>query len=274
MEYSLFRNGLFVQASPKVLQDIYENVDLVLFDFDGVFTHYTPEHHAHCDHTVAAAALSFMEGTLRIKAPFDESSAACLARKSYEKHRWSFIEFCYMYGLNPKTLHEIYHDLLDPGTIKDMQVFARHLLNFPKKFAILSHAHQTWINRLLIKHGLKEQVSDDQIFSWEKVGYKLKSSEDSYKTVLDKYGVSPSLALMIEDCLENLEVANAIGMRTIHISCDSEKNASEGCSYIDYTTSVLSHFCEEFSRCEESVRCQAKANGVNRPSLLQNAGLA
>jgi putative hydrolase of the HAD superfamily len=239
------------------LLNIYLNTSLSILDFDGCLTVYTKEHLTHCDQKTAEAALEYIETRLGVEAPLSLMEARKLARKSYEKHGWGFAEFCNLYGLNPKGLHEIYHEILEPGTIKEVQVTSEHLRDFPLEFVILSHSHRTWINRVLEKFNLKKFVPDDRIFALEDVDHHLKSNGgDAYRSVLRQCGVSPFRAVMIDDSLPNLESAKKLGIKTIHLSAECFGKPIE--DYIDYRAATFSQLYNDLVRTAAFVRRNRK----------------
>lgn len=56
-----------------------------------------------------------------------------------------------------------------------------------------------------------------ELFILQRYGY-AKPEKECYKILLDKYSLSPSECLFIDDTLPNVEVARSLGINSIHFT--------------------------------------------------------
>jgi len=73
-----------------------------------------------------------------------------------------------------------------------------------------------------------------------------KPNEHGYRLLLDRFGVDPGRAAMIEDMAQNLRPAKELGMATIWVDNGSERgNHGHHPDFIDLTISDVGEWLEE-----------------------------
>jgi putative hydrolase of the HAD superfamily len=79
-----------------------------------------------------------------------------------------------------------------------------------------------------------------------------KPNEHGYRLLLDRFGVDPARAAMVEDMAQNLKPAKMLGMTTIWVDNGSERgNHGHHPDYIDLTISDIGEWLEDMlGECE------------------------
>jgi putative hydrolase of the HAD superfamily len=73
-----------------------------------------------------------------------------------------------------------------------------------------------------------------------------KPNEHGYRLLLDRFGIDPTSAAMIEDMAQNLQPAKKLGMATIWVDNGSERgNHGHDPDYIDLTIADVGEWLEE-----------------------------
>ena len=186
--------------------------DLLILDFDGTFYPFSPAFSGHFSEAAAKTAV-------RLGAPLSLEEAVPLAAQSYLDHGSSLTVFQKIYGLGVEACHHVFHEELQDVHVGTCQVTAEQLRAFPAPLALLSHSNRPWILKRLREFGLEGVIPNDAIFALEDVGYHYKlDSDEPYRRVLDKIGVAPANAIMVEDTSPNLVPAKTLGMTTIYVT--------------------------------------------------------
>jgi len=136
------------------------------------------------------------------------------------------------HGVDPEDYLEYVHDVDVASRIFPDLHLRRQLSTLPVPKAIFTNGSRSHAGRVLHHLGIADQFVD--IFDIRVANYLPKPFRDPYLNVLDHMGLSGPDCTMVEDSVDNLKTAKALGMRTvlvggekqpfvdIHVSCAAE----------------------------------------------------
>lgn len=91
----------------------------------------------------------------------------------------------------------------------------------PGKKILLSNGPQAYVEQITRRMAIIRHF--DALYGVERVAYLPKPNPKPFLTVCAQQGLSPASCIMVEDSLENLRTAKALGMRTVWISSEPRR---------------------------------------------------
>lgn len=142
---------------------------------------------------------------------FNQSSYRASIGEITSREHWQFV----MRSLDlPDSEIESFYDQFFGGDVVDYKIIETISSLRPKyTTALLSNAWDD-LRRLMVEKW-KIDSAFDQIFISAEIGI-VKPDSAIYKFTLDKLGIAPEKAVFVDDFIENIEAARALGMHGIH----------------------------------------------------------
>jgi putative hydrolase of the HAD superfamily len=175
------------------------------------------------------------------------ADAKLYQKQLYYKHGTTLRGLMIEHDLDPKGFLAEVHNI-DYSPVPPNPQLAMEIKKLPGRKLIFTagsvkHAENT-LNRL----GLNNLFED--IFDITHANYIPKPQRPAYETFLAKHGVTPNTSIMFEDIARNLEVPHALGMATVLITHDDNKdaiylNADHDAAYIKHRTNDITQFLKD-----------------------------
>jgi putative hydrolase of the HAD superfamily len=241
-----------LSRTQKTLIEAILGCEFAMIDNDGVTYFYTEEFYESCKHAAARAGCELVPGL-----SFDE--AYKLGCESYGESGSSSNVFVDRYGVSPKDAHEFFHRYCDDSIIPIDERLSSGFDGFQMPRALLTHSNRDWTYRVLNRLNLRRHFSDDQIYTFEDVGYRMKSdSAAPFLQVLHKEGYQPKESLIIEDSAANLVWPKKIGMTTVLVTGGRGIDPAQH-PYVDFMVRDLHEFLSAASGLHPSRSIKKRA---------------
>ena len=145
--------------------------------------------------------------------------------------------------VDPQEFLEDVHAIpLDRVTRDDR--LARSLARLPGRKLIFTNADEPYARRVLDALGVGEHFSE--LHDIHAAELRPKPDEHGYRLLLERFGIDPARAAMVEDMAQNLRPAKQLGMVTIWVDNGSERgNHGHHPDYIDLTIADVGEWLEE-----------------------------
>jgi putative hydrolase of the HAD superfamily len=156
-----------------------------------------------------------------------ESAAQDLRSHYYARYGATLSGMQQFHNIDPDQFLQETHRLSEllPLLHWDRQVGSA-LSQLPGKKILLSNGPQAYVEQVTRKMAIFRHFS--ALYGVERVAYLPKPNPRPFLTVCAKEKLTPSACIMVEDSLDNLRTAKALGMRTIWISPEHRRP-----SYVD-----------------------------------------
>ena len=121
---------------------------------------------------------------------------------------------------------------------------AQGLARLPGRKLIFTNADEPYARRVLEALGVGEHFGElHDIHSAE---LRPKPDEHGYRLLLERFGINPASAAMVEDMAQNLKPAKQLGMTTVWVDNGSERgNHGHHPDYIDLTIADVGEWLED-----------------------------
>lgn len=201
-------------------QSTSKNIKAIIWDLDGTLYQFNDVHTYECNAGAAKAAIAMGAGI-----EFDEACA--LAQEGFLKYHNGFQIFQEKFGLDAHEFQQRHMSAVDIHAVHLCELLPVLLPTIKGvTHAVFTHGSKMWAGRILAKVGIRD-VFNDNVFGLECVHYNKKNeTAKGFEMILDKLGVKPEEAIMVEDSRANLVYPKKIGMTTVFIS--SGRNALYG----------------------------------------------
>jgi putative hydrolase of the HAD superfamily len=121
---------------------------------------------------------------------------------------------------------------------------ARGLARLPGRKLIFTNADEPYARRVLDALGVGEHFAE--LHDIHAAELRPKPDDHGYRLLLDRFGIDPARAAMIEDMAQNLRPAKILGMTTVWVDNGSERgNHAHDPDYIDLSISDVGEWLEE-----------------------------
>ncbi|MGB0682686.1 MAG: pyrimidine 5'-nucleotidase [Magnetovibrionaceae bacterium] len=141
------------------------------------------------------------------------------------------------HGLEPERFLDHVHDI-DLGVVEPNPALDRHLDTLPGRKVIFTNASAGHAERVTKKLGINRHF--EGCLDIVGTGYLPKPQARTYDILIDRFGIEPEGAVMVEDMARNLSPAKALGMTTLWVRTDSDfGREGSGGDYIDHVTDDL-----------------------------------
>ena len=123
---------------------------------------------------------------------------------------------------------------------------ARGLARLPGRKLVFTNGDACYAQRVLDAIGIGDQF--EGLHDIHAAELRPKPDEHGYRLLLDRFGIDPARAAMVEDMAQNLKPAKALGMTTIWVDNGSERgNHGHDEAFIDFTIADVGEWLEQIT---------------------------
>lgn len=175
--------------------------------------------------------------------------ARTLQRKYFLEHGTTLRGLMTVDGINPTDYLDYVHDI-DLGVIGPDQALSKALAELPGRKLIFTNASLAHAERVMDRLGIADHF--EAIFDVKAAGYIPKPKIGPYNVLLERFGVTPSRAAMVEDMPQNLEPAHALGMTTVLVETEHDWGVDgRTAPHIHHVVDDLAPWLAQLSRQED-----------------------
>ena len=121
---------------------------------------------------------------------------------------------------------------------------ASALARLPGRKIVFTNGDAPYARRVLAALGISERF--DELHDIHASELRPKPDEHGYRLLLDRLGIDPAHAVMVEDMAQNLKSAKKLGMTTVWVDNGSERgNHGHHPDYIDLTIADVGEWLEQ-----------------------------
>lgn len=151
-----------------------------------------------------------------------EAAAQDLRLKYYARYGATLRGMQRHHGVDPDQFLYETHTLSELLPLLQWDSQVGEVLNqLPGKKILLSNGPQAYVEQVTRRMAIIRHFS--ALYGVERVAYFPKPNPRPFLTVCANEGLQPSSCIMVEDSLENLRTAKALGMRTVWISSEHRR---------------------------------------------------
>ena len=160
---------------------------------------------------------------------------AFIIQKKYFKEEGTTLRGLMLHhNIKPAPFLKYVHDINLASINKNLEL-KKFLKNYSNKKIIFTNGTKEHAVNVLSKVSILESI--DSIFDIVNANYIPKPNSISYEKVITKYSLKPKNTVMFDDIPVNLKTANKIGIKTVLIKKELEKNRTF--DYIDIVSDDL-----------------------------------
>ncbi|MGI8932241.1 MAG: pyrimidine 5'-nucleotidase [Sphingomicrobium sp.] len=127
---------------------------------------------------------------------------------------------------------------------------ARCLARLPGRKLIFTNGDAPYARRVLAAIGIGDEFQG--LHDIHAAELRPKPDLHGYRLLLDRFGIDPAHALMVEDMAQNLLPAKKLGLTTVWVDNGSERgNHGHHPDHIDYTIADVGDWLEEITKDEQ-----------------------
>lgn len=138
--------------------------------------------------------------------------ARALQRKYFLEHGTTLRGLMTVDGVDPTDYLTYVHDI-DLEAIGPDAILDQALARLPGRKLVFTNASTAHAERVMGRLGITDHF--EAVFDVAAADYVPKPNPGPYTAMLDRFGIEPGRAAMIEDMPQNLEPAHALGMATV-----------------------------------------------------------
>lgn len=210
--------------------------NVIIWDLDDTLYYRTEEFADLSDKTMAEALVY----DLNVPLEFDKVKEK--VTESYRIYRDGGEIFYKDYGVNPKDLFFAYHKRKPVEKIVPCENLMERLAQIPAEQYIFT-ANDRYATDKLLKHLDLYDFFKDRYYSVEDFGVYTKNKSDQvYRDLCKKIGVTPEECVFVDDSYSNLEYAKQAGMTTVRIYY--KNNSTKGMPFIDHAYKGIDSFID------------------------------
>lgn len=160
-----------------------------------------------------------------------------MQRRLYRTHGTTLRGLMVEHDIDPVPFLEFVHDV-DMTPIPPSPDLDRALGALPGRKVVFTNGSRRHAERVLARLGVARRI--DGVFDIVDAGYRPKPDPDPYRVLIERHGIDPACAVMVEDIARNLVPAHALGMTTVWVRCGGPPDQETGTgSHIDVTIDEL-----------------------------------
>jgi putative hydrolase of the HAD superfamily len=152
------------------------------------------------------------------------------------------------HGVDPQHFLDDVH-AIDMSVLEHDARVVEGLALLPGRKLVFTNGDAPYARRVLDALGLGE--SFEAIHDIHATNYVPKPTPDAYRTLLDAHDVRPETALFVEDMVQNLKPAKAVGMTTVWVNNGSERgDHGHSPDFVDHEISDVGDWLDSLHRKE------------------------
>ncbi|WP_300296467.1 pyrimidine 5'-nucleotidase [Ferrovibrio sp.] len=144
------------------------------------------------------------------------------------------------HGVDPEAFLDYVHDI-DVSVVAPLPTLTEALDRLPGRKLIYTNGTVAHADRVLERLGISDRF--DGVFDIVASAYLPKPQEPPYHQLVERYGIAPQRAVMVEDMARNLKPAAGLGMTTIWVPTASAwAQPEQGDDHIHHVAPDLASF--------------------------------
>ena len=176
----------------------------------------------------------------------DQEGAHALRRHYFNRHGTTLRGLMDEFGVEPKRFLDYVHEI-DVSSVVADPVLDAALADLPGRKLVFTNATRLHAERVLERLGLAAHF--DAIHDIVAIDYRPKPDPSGYRALIERYGVAPKRAVMVEDMARNLPPAAALGMTTVWLKTGPHPELeAEHAAHIHHTVEDLATFLRARAR--------------------------
>lgn len=217
-----------------------DRIDCWIFDLDNTLYPASCNLFAQVDQRITA----FIAGHFNI--PKDDARA--LQKRYFRDHGTTLRGLMVEHDIDPVPFLDYVH-AIDVTPVAPSPTLAEALLRLPGRRLIYTNGSERHAANVTDRLGITHCF--DGVFDIVAAGYVPKPDPRPYAELVERFGVEPARACMVEDIARNLVPAHALGMTTVWVCTGSEwsrpdRDAVGTGAHIDITVTDLDDWLESF----------------------------
>jgi putative hydrolase of the HAD superfamily len=173
----------------------------------------------------------------------DPVEAKRVQKTHFHEHGTTLAGLMREHQVDPHEFLEDVHDISLDRINRDERL-ARNLGRLPGRKILFTNADEPYARRVLEALGVSEHFAE--LHDIHAAELRPKPAEHGYRLLLDRFGIDPGRAAMVEDMAQNLKPAKMLGMTTVWVDNGSERgNHGHHPDYIDLTIRDVGEWLEE-----------------------------
>jgi len=144
----------------------------------------------------------------------DAAEAMRLQKQYFREHGTTLNGLIERHGVNPEAYLAFIHDI-DLSGLEPSAALDRALAALPGRKVLFTNASRAHALRVAERLGVARRF--DAIFDIADAGYVPKPRPQPYRRLIERHGIEPVRAVLIDDIAQNLEPAAELGMTTVWV---------------------------------------------------------
>ena len=173
----------------------------------------------------------------------DPAEAKRVQKAHFHEHGTTLAGLMREHQVDPHEFLEVVHDIPLDRINRDDRL-ARNLGRLPGRKIVFTNADEAYARRVLEALGIGQHFAE--LHDIHAAELRPKPAEHGYRLLLERFGIDPAHAVMIEDMAQNLKPAKMLGMTTVWVDNGSERgNHGHHPDYIDLTIRDVGEWLEK-----------------------------
>jgi putative hydrolase of the HAD superfamily len=176
----------------------------------------------------------------------DAVEARNVQKKHFHEHGTTLAGLMMHHGVDPHDFLGDVHAISLDRIVPDPRL-ARGLARLPGRKLIFTNGDAPYAQRVLDAIGIGSEF--EGLHDIHAAELSPKPNRHGYQLLLDRFGIDPTRALMVEDMAQNLLPAKRLGMTTVWVDNGSERgNHGHHPGHIDYTIADVGEWLEDITK--------------------------
>ena len=173
----------------------------------------------------------------------DSAEARRVQKAHFHTHGTTLAGLMKEHRIDPHEFLDDVHDIPLDRVSRDERL-ALGLARLPGRKLIFTNADEPYARRVLEALGIGEHFAE--MHDIHAAELRPKPDRHGYELLLDRFGIDPRRAAMVEDMAQNLKPAKELGMTTVWVDNGSERgNHGHHPDYIDLTIADVGEWLQE-----------------------------
>jgi len=172
----------------------------------------------------------------------DSIEARRVQKAHFHEHGTTLAGLMREHGVDP---HEFLNDVhaIPLDRVAPDNRLARNLGRLPGRKIVYTNADEAYARRVLEALGIGEHFAE--LHDIHAAELRPKPDHHGYRLLIERFGIDPANAVMVEDMAQNLRPAKLLGMTTVWVDNGSERgNHGHDPDYIDLTITDVGEWLE------------------------------
>lgn len=179
----------------------------------------------------------------------EPAEAKRVQKAHFHEHGTTLAGLMLEHQVDPHHFLEDVHDIPLDRVSRDERL-GRGLARLPGRKIVFTNGDAPYARRVLGALGIGERF--DELHDIHASDLRPKPDEHGYRLLLDRLGIDPAHAVMVEDMAQNLKPAKRLGMTTVWVDNGSERgNHGHHPDFIDLTIADVGEWLEQMLGDEE-----------------------